>query len=119
MGAAQLRRILGPVEDVIDFGLGINVKVRAIVSQHRHDTGAPDHFVIAAHVGQVILIVVTTNPRQPVKTQGFQGWHRTARQPQGVDVIRVEVPTGIEHVFGFFAVGTDASIDLSTLGQAH
>lgn len=76
-------------------------------------------FVVMTHIGQVILVVVATNPRQPIIAQGFRGRHRAAGQPQGVDVIGIEVPAGIEQLAGFVAIGTDTGVDLATLGQAY
>ncbi|MCY1439907.1 hypothetical protein D9M71_561590 [compost metagenome] len=119
MGAPQLGRILGALDDVIDFGQGIDVKVGTIVDQHRLDAGTPLHFVEVAHIGQVILVVVATNPGQSIIAQGLRGGYRTAGQAQGIDVIGVEVPMGIEHTLRIVTIGTDAGIDLATFGQAQ
>ena len=64
------------------------------------------------------LVLVATHPGQAVIAQCGHGWRRRAGQAEGVDVIGVEIPVGVEHAGGFVPVGTDPAIHLAALGQA-
>ncbi|MNC42584.1 hypothetical protein D3C75_914020 [compost metagenome] len=117
MGAAEALGLGGLAEHVVDLGQRIDVVVHAVMFEHRQDAFAALDFAKVMHIGQVAAEVVATHPGQAVLAYGLLGRHRLADQPQGVDVVHVEVPARVQVVVVLVLVRAYPGVSLATLDQ--
>ncbi|MNE58000.1 hypothetical protein D3C80_1530040 [compost metagenome] len=87
--------------------------------EHRQNAFATLDFAEVVRIGQIAGVVVAAHPGQAIPADRAGCGHRLGDQPQGVDMVHVEVPTRVEVVVSLVLVGADPGIGLAPFDQPH